>query len=301
MRIAVLSDIHGNMPALRAAAADIKQWQPDLVVVNGDIVNRGPCSLSSFEFVRYKAQAEGWHLLRGNHEDFILGCANPSRPSAGPQYELMRFALWTYQQLKGQVAALAALPDRYSWTAPDNSEIRVTHGSMANNRDGLYPKSSETEIRQKMAPAPAVFVTGHTHIPFVRQVDETLVVNVGSVGAPFDGDWRPSYGRFQWQPSGWQADIVRLHYNQKEVEQDYVESGFLDEAGPFAQLMLVELRIARGLIFRWIRRYQEQLLAGTVDMESSVRHLLQDEALRPYTGPPGWTIPPPNDYRNEKL
>lgn len=291
MKIAVLSDIHGNLPALQSVAADVASWQPDLVVVNGDIVNRGPCSLACLNFVRHKAQHEGWQLLRGNHEDFVLACANPNRPRSGPKYELIRFALWSHEQLNGHMAMLSALPDHYSWTAPDGSEIRITHGSMTNNRDGIYPHSSDEEIRHQIAPAPSVFVTGHTHRALIRQVDETLVVNVGSVGAPFDGDWRPSYGRFQWQPaSGWQADIVRLNYDQQAIERDYVESGFLAEAGPFAQLMLIELRLARGLIFRWIQQYQEKVLAGTLDMESSVRYLLQDETIRPYTGPPGWAI-----------
>jgi putative phosphoesterase len=304
MKIAVLSDIHGNLPALRTAANDVARWQPDLVVVNGDIVNRGPHSLSCLNFVQHKERVDGWHLLRGNHEDFLVGCAHPNRPRSGPKYELIRFALWSCAQLNDNVATLAKLPDRFSWTAPDGSEIRITHGSMVNNRDGIFPKTSDEEIRCKIQPAPAVFVTAHTHVPLIRQVDDTLVVNVGSVGAPFDGDRRPSYGRFQWQPAtGWQAGIVRLNYDQQEIERDYVESGFLAEAGPFAQLMLVELRLARGLIFRWIQRYQEKVLAGKIDMESSVRHLLQDEAIRPYTGPPGWSLslPSPSQQHDKSL
>jgi predicted phosphodiesterase len=83
---------------------------------------------------------------------------------------------------------------------------------------------------------PAVFVTAHTHMPFIRQVDETLIVNIGSVGASFDGERQPNYGRFQWQPaSGWQADIVRLNYDQNEIKQDHVETGFWAEAGPLTQ------------------------------------------------------------------
>jgi len=68
MKIAILSDIHGNLPALQAVAADIERWQPDLVVVNGEIVNAGPCSPSCIHLMHQQASF-GWQVLRRNHED----------------------------------------------------------------------------------------------------------------------------------------------------------------------------------------------------------------------------------------
>ncbi len=128
------------------------------------------------------------------------------------------------------------------------------------------------------------------HRPMIRRFNDSLVVNVGSVGAPFDGDRRASYGRFDWTPDGWRAEVVRLCYDFEQTEQDYVESGFLTEGGPLAQLMLVELRRAGGLIYRWATRYQDMVLAGEISMEDSVRELLQDDDLKPFLGPPGWTL-----------
>ena len=78
MRIAVLSDIHGNLPALRTVIADIDAWSPDLVVVGGDIVNRGPRSGECLDVLVERQWADGWRLLRGNHEDFVLDCADPA-------------------------------------------------------------------------------------------------------------------------------------------------------------------------------------------------------------------------------
>ena len=57
MRIAVLSDIHGNLPALRAVLADIDSWRPDLVILNGDLVNRGPSSLECLEIIAVMREA----------------------------------------------------------------------------------------------------------------------------------------------------------------------------------------------------------------------------------------------------
>lgn len=290
MKIAVISDIHGNVPALETVTADIEQWQPDCVVVDGDIVNRGPLSRDALEWVLARQASDNWHLVRGNHEDYILECAVPNGPAAGPEFELKQFAHWAYRQVVDYVPIIAQIPGCYSVFAPDGTELRVVHGSMRDNRDGVYPQTTDAELREQIAPPPKIFVTGHTHRSLIRQIDDTTVVNVGSVGASFDGDRRLSYGRFSWTAkTGWDVDIVRLPYDFARVEQDYATSGFLEEAGALAQLMLVELRRAGGLIYRWASRYQEAVLAGEISLEESVRAVLRDEDLRPFLGPPGWS------------
>lgn len=289
MKIAVLSDIHGNLPALRTVIADIDAWSPDLVVVNGDIVNRGPRSGECLDVLVERQQADGWRLLRGNHEEFVLDCTDPARSRPGPAYETTRFAHFALGQSARHVGLLATLPDVFERAAPNGDLLRVIHASMRNNRDGVYPLTTDDDLRRQIAPAPAVFVTAHTHRPLVRQLDGALVVNIGSVGASFDDDRRAAYGRFQWN-GHWTADIVRLPYDYAQIERDYLESGFLDEGGPLAQIMLVELRKARGLIFRWASRYQDAVMGGLMSLEESVRLVLCDEDVRPFTGPPGWTV-----------
>jgi putative phosphoesterase len=291
MKIAVLSDIHGNYPAMQAVVADVDAWQPDQVIVNGDTVNRGPCSHTCFAYVLQRQKQHGWHLLRGNHEEYLMSCAGLDFNTADPAFEINRFAYWTYHQLNGAVDRLADMAERYEWRAPDGSEFRVVHASMRSNRDGLYMEQTAAQLSKRIDPAPAVFVTGHTHQAFTRQVNGTLVVNTGSAGAPFDLDWRPSYGRFTWKPQGgWQAEIRRVEYDRRLVEKDYVSSGFLREAGPLAQLMLVELRKARGLIFRWATQYEQAIVQGEISVEESVKRLLQEDDVRPYLGPPGWVL-----------
>ncbi|WP_420627836.1 metallophosphoesterase family protein [Candidatus Leptofilum sp.] len=291
MKIAVISDIHGNMPALEIVTADIEKWQPDQVIVDGDIVNRGPLSRASLEWVLAKQASDNWQIVKGNHEDYVLECAAANGSKLDAQYQVRQFAHWAYEQVAEYVPIIANLPEQYSVFAPDGSELRVVHGSMRDNRDGIYPQTSDRELREQIAPAPKLFVTGHTHRPLIRHVDATTVVNIGSVGASFDGNRELSYGRFTWQAgTGWAANIVRLPYDFDRVEQDYETSGFLAEAGPLAQLMLVELRRAGGLVYRWASRHQEAVLAGEISMVESVRAVLQDEDLRPYLGAPGWSL-----------
>jgi predicted phosphodiesterase len=291
VKIAVISDIHGNIPALEAVTADIEKWQPDQVIVDGDIVNRGPRSRDCLEWVLARQMSDGWKILKGNHEDYVLECAATNGTAVGPDYEVRQFAHWAYEQVADYTPIIADLPELHSVCAPDGTELRVVHGSMRDNRDGVYPKTTDAELREQIAPAPKLFVTGHTHRSLIRQIDETTVVNVGSVGASFDGNRELSYGRFTWTAQlGWQANIVRLPYDFARIEQDYETTGFLEEAGPLAQLMLVELRRAGGLIYRWASRYQEAVLTGEINMEDSVRAVLQDADLRPYLGTPGWSL-----------
>jgi len=291
VKIAIISDIHGNIPALEAVTADIEKWQPDQVVVDGDIVNRGPLSRDALEWVLVRQKRDDWRVVKGNHEDYILECAAPNGVAAGPAYEVNQFARWAYQQVADYVPIIASLPVQHAIFAPDGSELRVVHGSMRDNRDGVYPDTTDAELRVQIDPAPRVFVTGHTHRPLIREIDNTTVVNIGSVGASFDGNRALSYGRFTWTAAaGWHSEIVRLPYDFARVEQDYAHSGFLEGAGPLAQLMLIELRRAGGLIYRWATRYQDAVLAGEVSMEESVRAVLADEDLRPYLGAPGWSV-----------
>jgi len=111
-------------------------------------------------------------------------------------------------------------------------------------------------------------------VPLVRRVDSTLVVNVGAVGMPFDGDPRASYGQLTWQRGRWQVEIVRVAYDRRQTEQDYVDTGFLTGGGALARLMLLELQHARSQLFSWALAYEAAVLAGQLTVDESVqRHL----------------------------
>jgi hypothetical protein len=126
-----------------------------------------------------------------------------------------------------------------------------------------------------IAPAPALICVGHTHWPLVRQLNDTLVVNAGSVGMPFDGDQRAAYAQLTWQDTMWQAKIVRLDYDQGLTEAQFIASGFIPNAGPLADIMLVEFRQARSHIHRWLHQFEPMVLSGEMTIEESVRRYLQ--------------------------
>jgi hypothetical protein len=224
--------------------------------------------------------ADGWIILRGNHEEYVAAWRDPTTPRAGPAYDLIRLSHWTYRQLNGEVAAMAALPDRWDWCPPQaGARLVAMHGTLLGNRAGIYPFTSDDDTRARIVAGAGVFVTAHTHVPHARALDGTLVVNVGSVGAPGDGDGRASYGRFTWTRDSWRARIVRVAYDRVAAERDYLTSGFMAEAGPEAALSLAQFRLARDLRTRWAAAERGRILAGEISLEASLRTWLSRDDL----------------------
>jgi predicted phosphodiesterase len=275
MKIAVIADIHANYVALQAITAHIEAWQPDQVIVAGDLVNRGPRPLECLRFMHEKAATDGWLAVRGNHEVYVIEQANPDFPHQGPIAEVNRGSRWTYDQLGGDVASLDAMPFDLSLQAPDGGEVYVTHASIRGLRDGIYPWTTNAELELQIGHPRALFLVGHTHLPLIRQLNGTLVVNAGSSGLPFDGDTRPAYARCIWNKGVWQAEIVRVDYDFAQAERDYYSTGFLDNAGCLAILVLRELTLAHSQLGEWVSLYRKRALAGDITMQQAVAEFLE--------------------------
>ena len=271
MKLAILADIHANFTALETVAAHIEAWGADQVVLAGDVVNRGPRSVDCLRFVQEKQQRDGWVVLKGNHEDYVIKQASPDSPRESAAFEIFRHTHWTYLRLGVDVAALEVFPDVHQIEGPDGREVRITHASMLGNKNGVFPSTKDDELREKIGESPpALFCTAHTHYPLIRQLDETQVVNVGSVGLPFDGDRRASYAQLTWHNDDWKVEVVRLEYDRQHSIDDFKTTGFLWEAGPMTLLILAELLYARPQLFLWIRDYEEAVLAKEISVEEAV-------------------------------
>jgi len=279
MKIAVLSDIHGNLPALQVVMEDIARWGAERVVVNGDLINRGPLSLAVDDALR-QAFPEADRVL-GNHETYVLGCSDPELPRSGPRYELRRFAHWTYEQLGERMCEVALWPDEIDFTDLEGGALHITHGSRLGNRDGIGPRTTDAELPAKLGDRRDLFVASHTHWPLIREFGDTLVVNSGSVGAPFDRDPRAAYAQLTFSRGRWRAEIVRLNYDRAQTERDYADSGFLDGGGPLARVMLTELRLSRGLMGPWNRRFHDAVRDGELSLEESVEIHLRESGVQP--------------------
>ena len=282
MKIAVLSDIHGNYPALEKVVNHIETWKPDLVFVAGDIVNRGPRSSDCFFVINEKQGEDNWIVIRGNHEDYVINRSEAGHPTSGSLFNLHQPIFYVYEQLNEDISLLKNLPDTYHFSAPDHGEVRMRHASMRNNRDGIYPETGDNELRKQIAPAPEVFITGHTHRPLVRRINGTLIVNAGSVGLPFDRDFRTGYAQITHNSTGWTGEIIRLEYDRAQAEKDFYDTGYLEGAGPIASIVLLEFKSALSQLYHWSERFSRDVLDGKISVLDSTERFLDDPVSKPY-------------------
>lgn len=273
MKLAVLSDIHGNLPALEVVLEDIACWQPDHVIVNGDLINRGPYSLGGLRLVQqFFPDFTG---LKGNHESYVLASAEKPHEPGEPAYEMRRFTHWTAEQMAAELDAIAAWGDSLDLTGPDGGTVHITHGSRLGNRDGISPSTDDETLAEKIGEPPQLFIGSHTHRPLVKHFNGTLVVNTGSVGTPLDDDPRAAYGRFTHHNGEWQAEITRLEFDRQRADRDFYDSGLMDQGGPIARLILEELRQSRMIVGPWMRRFHSAVLEGEIGLEQAVEEHLK--------------------------
>jgi predicted phosphodiesterase len=274
MRVAVFSDVQANLPALETCVAHIQDWNPDLVVMAGDLINRGPTSDACLRRFQALRQDQGWLPILGNHEVWVLRCGREP-PLDAIDARLRALADFTCAQITGAEQWLADWPDHLCFEAePGLGWVHVTHGTLLGNRDGISARTQDADLPAKVPLDVNLFVTGHTHRPLTRHFQGIDILNVGSVGSPFDGDPRASYGQLEWRHGRWHTRIIRLDYNRAAAGRAFADSGFLDRGGPLARIVHAEWLRARPLINGWHQRYGEAVRQGQICPDRAVDEYL---------------------------
>jgi len=279
MKIAVLSDVHGNVPAMEAVIEDLHAWQPDQVVMNGDLVNRGPYSESVLGLML--DQFPDAMFLKGNHESFVLYAAEHPVTADDPKYHLRQFAQWSASQLgEANLSLIRDWQDHYDVVDPTGQKsLHVTHGSRLGNRDGISLKTLDEALPEKLGERKELFVVSHTHKAMLRQFEDTLIVNTGSVGQPLDNDARSAYARMEFSEQGWQAEIRRVDYDKARAEKDFIESGFLKEGGPITKLIFLEHRHNTMFVGPFMHQYHDAIAEGKADACKAVDAFIKSQNI----------------------
>ena len=278
MRIAVLSDIHSNLAAFEAVQTHWESLRPDAVLVGGDVINRGPQPRECLEIILKRVREDGWRIIRGNHEDYVLRAARGVDDLKDWEKKIFAHTTWTEPRVRDYLDVIRSWPDETEISAPDGARVICTHASRKGNRVGLYEFMNEDELIDHAHPHADVLCVGHTHVPFIRAIHHRWIVNAGSVGMPFDGDPRAAYALLEWSPGGWTMEIMRVPYDRAITEAAYHTSGYLYGGGPLAPVILWELQNARARVGYWHRQYEEQVAAGTISIEDSVQLVLNEES-----------------------
>lgn len=250
-RIAVLADIHGNLPALEAVLDDLAQQAVDQVVVAGDVINWGPFSAQVVE----RILAAGWAVIRGNHEYYLLDYGTPRAPAAWGNADQFSTLPWLRRQLAGRLhARIAAWPDTLVLRPPDAPPLRVVHGTPRSPWEPIFPWMSPDELGAILREvAEETLVAAHIHLPVDLRVDRWHVVNPGSVGLPLDGTWEASYLILDGDADGWRAAFRRVPFSNEAVYAEFARQGFVEECGIVGELILEEFRTSTLQIVPFLR------------------------------------------------
>lgn len=236
--IAIFSDVHGNLPALRAVLSDIDKRNADQVYCLGDLVDFAPWPNEIIDLLR------SLHIpcLMGNHDERVAF-----------DKDIIRLAKHSHEESEARLAAinytkstittssknyLANLPKQivltFSIKARDIN-IQLVHASTRSNDEYIYENHDLEDIRNMLNQQRAdILVMGHTHESYIRRIPskdnehENLIINCGSVGRSKQERQLTNYVLLKVEERSIEAEIIKLAYPVEETVKGILESGIPD-------------------------------------------------------------------------
>jgi predicted phosphodiesterase len=250
VRIAVLADIHGNLPALEAVLSHLEgHGGCDQIWVLGDLAVFGPYPQETLERLSSLPSA---HFIQGNTDRYLVTGRRPPQPTvedvaqwrkvpAFLQERESNFS-WTVGRLNYEwYSFLRALPLEQRLDVPGYGSIVGVHASPAGDEVGIWADTPDSMLREILSDAESrLLLCGHTHCPLDRSLDRERVVNVGSVGLPLDGDRRAAYSIVDLKGGDCQVASHRVEYDVDGVIDRLTELGH-----PALDWVGTRLRLAR--------------------------------------------------------
>ncbi len=219
MRLALFSDIHGNIDGLDACLADLRaQGGADTIVGVGDYCIDGPRPREVLERLRELSAV----CIRGNTDRYIGDLTDVSDDDPGDAAAVA----WQRAVLgEAWVAWLAALPfSAHFGRGPGG--LLVVHANPIADDVHVWPDADDAFLeRITHGVVERTIAFGHLHLPYVRTWRDRLFVNVASAGLPKDGDPRAGYAILTQRPGGWEVKHRRVAFDVERVAREIEKSG----------------------------------------------------------------------------
>jgi predicted phosphodiesterase len=219
MRLALLSDVHGNLRGLDACLEDLRsQGGADTIVGAGDYCMDGPRPREVVERLR----EIGAVCLRGNTDRYVSDTATFSG-AADEEGEALN---WQRDALGPEpLGWLTGLPFALRF-GDDRDGLLVVHANPINDEEHLWPDASDAQLERLTAGVEQRTIAfGHLHLPYVRVWRDRLLVDVASAGLPKDGDPRAGYAILTQRPGGWEVKHRRVAFDVEKAVRDIERSG----------------------------------------------------------------------------
>jgi predicted phosphodiesterase len=239
VRIAFISDPHGDLVALNKVILDLENAEPvDEVLLGGDLAQGGGQPAEVVDEIRNR----GWRAVRGNSDDFLVRIAD-GNPEAGLTEPMASRGAWSVDRLGAErIEYLRSLPLSIKLGPFPFGMVALVHATPWSNEDVVLPDAAPELAERMTREAEArLLVYGHIHTPYQRRVGDAAMLSVGAVSGSNDADPRPAYTivdlgrsitaevrRVEWPPAERLAD-----YEAAGVELTAQQRASLGVAGPF--------------------------------------------------------------------
>jgi predicted phosphodiesterase len=229
LRVAALYDIHGNLPALEVALAEVRRERVEQIVIGGDVLP-GPMPVECLELLTTLEVPT--HFILGNGDREVLARMRGVETDwYGDMREEVRQPIdWTAEQLISKHADLISTwPATLTLPIEGLAEVLFCHATPRNDTDIFTRTTSVERLKPVFAGVTeGTVICGHTHMQFNRKVGKTCVVNAGSVGMPFGrtgADWLVLGSDIQLRHTDYDLEQAATRIRQTKYPQavDFVE------------------------------------------------------------------------------
>lgn len=192
MRIAIVSDIHGNRTAFEAVLVDLRKTAPDLILHGGDLAASGASPVEVVDRIRDL----GWRGVLGNTDEMLF---NPESLYDFARKSPKLRSLFAAIEEMAVVTRVALGEERLAWLRSlppleTQGSVALVHASPESTWHAPPPEASDAELCSVYAPlGQPIAVYGHIHRPYIRSISGMIVANAGSVSLSHDGDQRAAY------------------------------------------------------------------------------------------------------------
>lgn len=237
MKVAIISDIHGNFQALESVLDDMKSNHVEKVFCLGDLAMAGPQPRLIIELISKKTD---WTVIQGNTDKMIADFSPEIMENVKNVFPIMANALaddvyFIEDEMKDY---LRNLPSQKELSV-EGVKVLLVHGSPRRNNEDILPDLPIKKVEEMIESTDAdVIFCGHTHIPCGYQTSKKqTVVNVGSVGRPFTQDPKACYVIAEFQDGGFSIEHRFVDYD-KEMAANILRAREFEGADKLAQMLI---------------------------------------------------------------
>jgi predicted phosphodiesterase len=270
MRIAILSDIHGNLPAFEATLEHAQRQRVDQLIIAGDIVIGSPDTAACWRLAREL----GCPIVRGNHERYVAHCDTPVAPAewAGEQFAPLR---WGARQLTNdERASIEQLP--LSLRLPEAPDLLIVHASTRSDHDSIAAYTPDPQLAAMFEGIDQqVIARAHNHLAQTRPWGDRLIISAGSVGLPLDGNPSAQYLILERRKQQWRFEHHSVPYDLDATLRRFHKTGYLTATGPIGRLYMREVATASHQIVPFLRAYRRWSETEMLSLDAALERFLQ--------------------------